>query len=98
MVTVAAIAMRQFFFVLWLVSFLLPGIAFALSPTAPVTNFPTEEQAHQHCPSDAVVWLNLPSGIYHSRGQRWYGRTNSGAFVCQAEASRAGMRSSRNGQ
>jgi hypothetical protein len=83
---------------LLLLAFLLPGNAVAVSPSAPLTNFPTEAQARQHCPTDTVVWLNLPTGIYHLKGQRWYGRTNSGAYVCQGEADHAGMRSTRNGQ
>jgi hypothetical protein len=36
-----------------------------------------------------VVCLNLPSGIYHFEGQRWYGRTKSGAYVCKKEADQA---------
>jgi hypothetical protein len=90
--------LRRLLLILALVLLLMPGGALALSPSAPLTNFPTEEQAHQHCPADTVVWLNLPTGIYHLRGQRWYGRTNSGAYVCQSEADRGGMRASRNGQ
>jgi len=90
--------LRRLLSILVLVLLLMPGGALALSPSAPLANFPTEEQAHQHCPADTVVWLNLPTGIYHLRGQRWYGRTNSGAYVCQSEADRAGMRASRNGQ
>jgi hypothetical protein len=60
--------------------------------------FPTEQQAQQHCPNDTVVWLNLPSGIYHFKGQRWYGNTRSGAFVCRSEADKAGDRATRNGE
>ncbi len=60
--------------------------------------FQTERQAQQHCPSDTVVWVNLPSGIYHFRGQRWYGATRSGAYVCKAEADQSGYRATRNGQ
>jgi len=60
--------------------------------------FPTEQQAQQHCSSDTVVWLNLPSGIYHFKGQRWYGRTKNGAYVCMKEADQAGDRATRNGQ
>jgi hypothetical protein len=90
--------LRRLLSVLVLVALLLPGTTLALSPSAPLTNFPTEAQAHQHCRADTVVWLNLPTGIYHLKGQRWYGRTNSGAYVCQGEADRAGMRASRNGQ
>lgn len=80
------------------VAFLVPGPAVALSPTAPLANFPTEAEAQRHCPADTVVWLNLPTGIYHFRGERWYGRTSSGAYVCEVEADRAGMRATRNGQ
>jgi len=40
---------------------------FAAAPSASWATqlmlFPTQQQAQQHCPSDIVVWLNLPSGI-----------------------------------
>ena len=38
------------------------------------------------------------SGIYHYAGQRWYGRTENGAYVCEKEAIAAGDRATRNGQ
>jgi hypothetical protein len=60
--------------------------------------FTTEQEAQQHCPQDVIVWLNLPTGIYHFKCQRWYGRTKSGAFVCEKEADQAGDRATRNGQ
>jgi len=69
------------------------GIAPSLPPL-----FPSEQQAQQHCPSDVVVWLNIPSGVYHFSGQRWYGATKNGAFVCKREADQAGDRPTRNGQ
>jgi hypothetical protein len=81
-----------------LIGFLLPITGAALSPTAPLASFPSETQARQHCPGDMVVWLNLLTGIYHSKGQRWYGLTKSGAYVCRTEANQAGMRGSLNGQ
>ncbi|MGC2524920.1 MAG: hypothetical protein WA417_20145 [Stellaceae bacterium] len=77
---------------------MLPLPAVALSPSAPLTNFPTETEAQRHCPSDTVAWLNLPTGVYHLKGQRWYGRTKNGAYVCRNEADRVGMRGSLNGQ
>lgn len=92
------LAVRMLVSVFVLVAFLLPRGAVALSPTAPIVNFPTETQAQQHCPADTVVWLNLPTGIYHFQGQRWYGRTYSGAYVCRGEADRGGMRATKNGQ
>ena len=63
-----------------------------------LTLFTTEQAAQNHCPKDAVVWLNLPTGIYHFKGQRWYGNTESGAFVCEQEADKAGDRATENGQ
>ena len=52
--------------------------------------YTTEVAAQKHCPKDTVVWLNLPSCIYHFKGQRWCANTIRGAFVCQQEADRTG--------
>jgi len=71
----------------------LPGAEAA--PQIPI--FSSEPQAQAHCPSDEVVWLNLPTGIYHVQGSRWYGATKNGAYVCRGEADKAGYRASRNG-
>jgi hypothetical protein len=57
--------------------------------------FNTEQLAKQHCPTDTVVWLNLQTGIYHYKGQHWYGNTKSGAYVCQKEADQAGNRATK---
>jgi hypothetical protein len=66
--------------------------------STPLTLYSSEEQAQQHCPSDAVVWLNLPTHIYHWKGMRWYGNTNNGAYVCKKEADQNGNRGTLNGQ
>jgi hypothetical protein len=63
-----------------------------------LAQFQTEAAAQAHCPRDQVVWLNIPSGIYHEKGMRWYGRTKHGAYVCRKEADAAGDRDTRNGQ
>jgi hypothetical protein len=68
------------------------------SPNNQLSLFQTEQSAQQHCPSDTVVWLNLPSGVYHFKGQRWYGNTKNGSYVCEQEADQAGDRATRNGQ
>jgi hypothetical protein len=60
--------------------------------------FNTEQAAQEHCPKDTVVWLNTKSGVYHLKGERWYGNTKSGAFVCKMEADQAGDRETENGQ
>jgi hypothetical protein len=65
---------------------------------APITLFSSEDQAQQHCPSDVVVWLNLPTHIYHWKGMRWYGNTKNGAYVCKKEADEDGNRGTLNGQ
>lgn len=46
----------------------------------------------------AVVWLNIASGIYYYKGDRWYGRTKRGAYTCEREAINAGNRASLDGQ
>ena len=63
-----------------------------------ITLFQAEQDAQKHCPADVVVWVNLPTGVYHFKGQRWYGATKSDAYVCKAEADKAGDRPTKNGQ
>ena len=60
--------------------------------------FGTEAAARRHCPRDVVVWLNIPTHIYHEKGMRWYARTKHRAYVCKREADAAGDRNTRNGQ
>jgi hypothetical protein len=81
--------------IVWLL-LLIPTSGLALQQS--VQLFPSEGVAQQHCPSDIVVWVNTPSGIYHFKGMRWYGNTNHGAYVCQKEADQAGYRATTNGQ
>jgi hypothetical protein len=63
-----------------------------------LSTFSSEDDAQAHCPDLTVVWLNLNSGIYHMKAERWYGATNNGAYVCQQEADAAGDRATENGQ
>jgi hypothetical protein len=70
------------------------AIAIAATPAM----FDTEAAAQKHGPRDVVVWLNTPTGVYHDKGMRWYGRTKHGAYVCKKEADAAGDRDTRNGQ
>jgi hypothetical protein len=81
------------------------GLLFALivsglfsTPGFTLEQFGTEVQAQQHCPKDTVVWLNVPTMIWHYKGQRWYGNTKHGAYVCQKEAAASGARATRNGE
>jgi hypothetical protein len=63
-----------------------------------VPRFQNEQAAQLHCPSDTVVWVNTSSGVYHFKGQRWYGNTRQGAFECRREADAEGDRATHNGQ
>ena len=83
--------MRRFFLAL-IASCLYSAAAFALE------QFSTEAAARQHCPHDTVVWLNLPTMIWHYKGQRWYANTKHGAYVCQKEAAVDGARATHNGE
>jgi hypothetical protein len=57
--------------------------------------FQFEQQAKRHCPGDTVVWVTPASGLYSFAGERWYGSTKNGAFVCRREGHLAGYRPSR---
>ncbi len=50
------------------------------------------------CPHDRVVWVNKASGVYHYRGERWFGRTEHGQFECEKHARAEGDRPTKNGQ
>jgi hypothetical protein len=64
-------------------------------PALALDKFVSESQAQQHCPTDVVVWLNIPTMIWHYKGQRWYGNTKNGAYVCEKEAAASGARSTK---
>jgi hypothetical protein len=80
-----------------LLAALFVSVAVAL-PALGLDTFTTESQAQQHCPRDMVVWLNLPTMIWHYKGQRWYARTKHGAYACEKEAAAGGARPTHNGQ
>lgn len=78
------------------------GLAFPVlaSPrvdTSQVPQFKTEPAAQKHCPGDTVVWLNTYSGIWHYKGAKYWMNTKYGAFVCEGEAAKLGMRAARDG-
>lgn len=47
------------------------------------------------CNGDQVVWVNLRSGVYHLPGDKYFGTTKSGAFVCEKNAIADGDRAAR---
>jgi hypothetical protein len=66
--------------------------------TAPAgaNEFSTEAQAKARCASDTIVWVNLSSKIYHFSGNKSYGNTKKGAYMCEKDAVSAGSRASKN--
>jgi hypothetical protein len=54
--------------------------------------FATEAEAKASCPTDAVVWINPRSKVYHAGSSRSYGKTKQGAFMCEQESVAAGFR------
>jgi len=43
-------------------------------------------------PTKRMVWANVKSGAFHREGERWYGKTEQGKFMREAEARKAGYR------
>ena len=71
------------------------GVALAApaSVVAPAKGqYASEAEAKASCPSDAVVWVNSISKIYHPSGSRSYGKTRSGAYMCEKDSLAAGFR------
>jgi len=58
--------------------------------------YPTEAQAKVRCRSGTVVWANLDSKIYHFAGNKDYGYTEKGAYMCESDATHEGMRAAKN--
>jgi hypothetical protein len=75
------------------------GIAKPTSPAptaAGASQFSSEALAKAHCASDAVVWANLGSRIYHFSGSRDFGNTKEGAYMCEKDAVGQGIRAAKN--
>ena len=80
-----------------LLGLVFPALASPRVDTSHVPQFPTESAAQKHCPRDTVVWLNTYSGIWHYKGAKYWMNTKYGAFVCEGEAGKEGMRAARDG-
>jgi hypothetical protein len=65
------------------------------SATLEAGQFADEASAKGRCPTDTVVWVNLPSKVYHFAGTKNYGTTKRGAYMCEKEAIAAEDRASK---
>jgi len=68
-----------------------PGVALAQAPQHAVP-------PGLRCPGDKVVWVNTRSGIYHFQGERYFGSTKEGKFLCEHDADKEGDRPTHNRQ
>jgi len=50
------------------------------------------------CPGDKLVWVNTRSHVYHFQGERYFGSTKKGKFLCEHAADKEGDRPTHNGQ
>ena len=70
----------------------------AVESDADVESADDPDKVQRSCPNDVVVWVNTNSGVYHMPGERWYGNTQSGVYMCQHVADGHGDRQTMNGQ
>ena len=48
--------------------------------------FADQATAKARCTTDTVVWVNLPSKVYHFAKTKSYGTTKHGVYMCEKEA------------
>lgn len=68
----------------------------ATATAAGAGQFASVGDAQRHCPRDTVVWANTASKIYHYSGNKNYGNTKGGAYMCQQDSDRNGFRPAKN--
>jgi hypothetical protein len=69
------------------------SVPMTTTPSAPAagaapprtTQYKTEAEAKGRCPADKVVWVDLDSKMYYSAGQAAYGKTRTGAYMCERD-------------
>ncbi len=73
------------------------GLAQASQQAAkPIPNqFKTEDEAKSHCPNDQIVWATAGHKVYRLAGDKYYGKTKHGSFMCLADATAAHLRAAK---
>jgi hypothetical protein len=67
----------------------------AASATTGVNQYHSEAEAKGACGTDPVVWVNASgSKAWHVSGDKYYGHTKRGAYMCQQAAEQAGYHAS----
>lgn len=65
------------------------AVAFTVAAKAQ-QQYNSEGNAMSHCSGQIVVWMNVPSKIYHYAGSRDFGTTKSGGYMCLSDADKMG--------
>ena len=84
---------------LWLLGFVICALSWRVvvgqtGGDAPTTSAQTAATAP--AASSGLVWVNTLSKVYHYLGHRWYGGTQQGKYVSEAEAIAEGDRAAQN--
>ena len=67
----------------------------ALVCTSPPAVAGTGGQLPTCSPGDPVVWANANSKIFHLQGDKYYGNTKHGQYLCESKATAAGYRAAK---
>jgi hypothetical protein len=64
------------------------------APAEPATPVPTTSRRAAAPPpaGNGQVWVNTDSRVYHCPGTRWYGKTNQGTYMSEAQAQAQGAK------
>ena len=68
----------------------------AAAATLTSGQYATEAEAKAACASDAVVWANIGTKVYHHAGAGAYGKTKRGAYMCEKDTAATGFRAAKN--
>jgi hypothetical protein len=74
------------------------GAATRAPVSAAANQYRSEAEAKTGCGADPVVWGNTASHVLHKAGTRYYGKTKSGAYMCEGDATKAGYHEAKNSQ
>lgn len=74
----------------------MPSVRRALFQASESAAPPRPQEAGMAAPDqgnpDAVVWVNLKTGVYHCPDTRWYGKTLEGKYLPQKQARETGFK------